>query len=246
MRLRHSLLLPIGLCLFLLAVDAAITMGLVSSMVSFLHHNGRGPFAVAPADGSPFPLTGLPANLVVDQGHTANAAGGTALILIGFGGSIALWLERRSRKKWDRSSPFFHIWAVFVLLSWLLTMVALIYTFVETAKTGGQVIDLSVARANPPPARYPDGRWTPENWYAAVLDLPLASAAQRRVINGNLTIMRAWRWNLVPLFILGFILLSLVVVELLRMRRRDAQPVSMVEVLAGPFKRPSSRGGVVH
>lgn len=99
MRLRHSLLLPIGLCLFLLAVDAAITMGLVSNMVSFLHRNGRGPFAVAPADGSPFLLTGKPANLVVNQGHTTNAAGGTALILIGFGGSIALWLERRARKK---------------------------------------------------------------------------------------------------------------------------------------------------
>lgn len=74
-------------------------MGLVSNMVSFLHRNGRGPFAVAPADGSPFLLAGEPANLVVDQGHTANAAGGTALILVGFGGSIALWLERRVRKK---------------------------------------------------------------------------------------------------------------------------------------------------
>jgi len=239
MWLRHSLLLPIGLCLFLLAVDAAITMGLVSNMVSFLHRNGRGPFAVGPADGSPFLLTGEPANLVVDQGHTTNAAGGTALILIGFGGSIALWLERRAQKKWDRSSPFFNIWAVFVLLSSLLTMVALIYTFVETTKTGGQAIDLSVARANPHPTKYPDGRWTPENWYAAVLDLPLASAAQRRVISGNLTIMRAWRWNLVSLFILGFILLGLVALEVLRMRRRNAQPVSMIEVLAEPFKRAS-------
>jgi hypothetical protein len=126
-----------------------------------------------------------------------------------------------------------------VLLSSLLTMVALIYTFVETAKTGGQAIDLGVARANPPPAKYPDDRWTPENWYAAVLDLPLASVAQRRVINGNLTIMRAWRWNLVSLFILGFVLLCLVALEVRRMRRRNAQPVSMIEVLAEPSKRAS-------
>lgn len=118
-------------------------------------------------------------------------------------------------------------------------MAALIYTFVETTKTSGQAIDLGVARANPPPAKYPDGWWTPENWYAAVLDLPLASAAQRRVINGNLTIMRAWRWNLISLFILGVVLLVLVVLEVLRMQRRNAQPVSMVEVLAGPFKRAS-------
>jgi hypothetical protein len=99
MGLTRSLLLPIGLVLFLLAVDAAITMGLVSSMVSFLHHHGRGPFAVAPPDGSPFLLAGEPANLVVNQGHTTNAAGGTALILVGLGGSIALWRERRARKK---------------------------------------------------------------------------------------------------------------------------------------------------
>ncbi|KAH6850956.1 hypothetical protein B0I37DRAFT_414318 [Chaetomium sp. MPI-CAGE-AT-0009] len=237
MRPRHSLLLLIGLCLFLLAVDAAITMGLVSSMVSFLHRNGRVPFVVAPADGSPFLLSGQPAYLIIDQGHTTNAAGGTALILVGFGGSIALWLERRARKKWDRPSPAFYVWAVFVLLSWLLTMAALIYTFVDTAMTGDQAIDIGVARANPPPAKYPDYRWTPETWYAAVLDLPLASAAQRRVINGNLRIMRAWRWNLVPLFILGFTLLSLVVLELLRMRRRYSQHVSMVEALAWPFKR---------
>ncbi|KAK4042273.1 hypothetical protein C8A01DRAFT_14102 [Parachaetomium inaequale] len=239
MGLTRSLLLPIGLVLFLLAVDAAITMGLVSSMVSFLHHRGRGPFAVAPPDGSPFLLAGLPANLVVNQGHTTNAAAGTALILVGFGGSIALWLERRARKKWDRSSACFYIWAVVVLLSWLLTLVALVYTFVETAKTAGQAVDLAVARANPPPAHYPDGRWTPENWYAAVRGLPLASADQRRVIGGYLTIMRGWRWNLVPMFILGFVLLGLVVLEVLRTRRRDFQRVSMVEVLAEPFKRAS-------
>ncbi|KAL2160049.1 hypothetical protein VTH06DRAFT_1704 [Thermothelomyces fergusii] len=215
----RSLLVPIGFTLFLLAVDAAITMGLVSSMVSFLHHNGRGPFAVAPPGGSPFLLPGEPANLVTDHGHTANAAGGTALILVGLGGNIALWLEHRERKKWDRSSPAFHLWALVAFLSWLLTMVALIYAFVETDKTAGQAISLAVARANPPPAKYPDGRWTPESWYAAVLHLPLASADQRRIIEGNLTIMRAWRWNLVALFILGLVLLALVALEHLGMRR---------------------------
>jgi MFS family permease len=72
-----------------------------------------------------------------------------------------------------------------------------------------------------------------------VLDLPLASPDQRRVIGGYLTIMRGWRWNLVPLFVLGFVLLGLVVLEVLRTRRRDLQRVSMVEVLAGPFKPAS-------
>jgi hypothetical protein len=74
----------------------------VSSMVAFLHSSGRGPFGVASPDGSPFPMAGQPANLVVNQGHTSNAAGGTALVLVGFGGILALWLERRSRTKVSR------------------------------------------------------------------------------------------------------------------------------------------------
>jgi hypothetical protein len=249
MALKRSLLVPIGLTTFLLGIDAAVSLGLVSSMVAFLHSYGGGPFPVAPPNGAPFLIAGEPANLVTDQGHTANAAGGTALILVGFGGVLALWLERRSRKKaslarplfytltetdnqpqWDRSSPVFYVWAVIVLLSFLLTMVALIYTFVETSMNAGQTIDLSVAEANPPPARYPDGGWTPENWYAALLELPLVSPSNRRVIGGNLGMMRGWRWNLVALFVLGFVLLVLVGLEVWRVRRRDTQRVSMAEV----------------
>jgi hypothetical protein len=265
MAFSRSLLLPIGFTTFLLSVDAAVSLGLVSSMVAFLHGHGQGPFTVAPPDGSPFLLFGEPANLVTDQGHTTNAAGGTALVLVGLGGIIALWRERFTRKKvsklppltltlplpplpirkrtnqhspqkWDRTSRLFYIWSLIVLLSFLLTMTALIYTFAETTMTSGQAIDLSVAQANPPPARYPDGRWTPENWYAAVLDLPLASANQRRVIGGNLGLMRAWRWNIVALFVLGFVLVVLVALEVWRVRRRNKQAVSMVEVLAEPAK----------
>ncbi|KAK3905348.1 hypothetical protein C8A05DRAFT_41679 [Staphylotrichum tortipilum] len=230
----RSLLLPIGLVTFLLAVDGAVTLGLVSTMVVFLHGYGGGPFPVAGPDGDPFLLSGKPANLVVNQGHTSNAAGGTALILVGFGGVFAIWLERRSMKKWDRPSPFFALWAVLVLLSWLLTMGALIYTFIETARTDDQAISVAVAMANPPPAAYPDGRWTPENWYSAVLDLPLLSADNRRVIGGHLSLMRAWRWNLLALFVLGFLLLVLVGWEMVRVRKRDVQKVSMVEVLEEP------------
>ncbi len=94
-----SPLLPIGLVTFLLAVDAAVTLGLVSSMVVFLHGYGSGPFPVAGPDGQAFFLSGKPANLVVNQAHTANAAGGTALVLIGFGGVFGIWFERRSMKK---------------------------------------------------------------------------------------------------------------------------------------------------
>ncbi|AEO71377.1 030a2135-d6bf-41b3-b0b6-b9dad91b38f4 [Thermothielavioides terrestris] len=228
----RSLLLPIGLVLSLLFIDAAISLSLVSSMVAFLHTYGGGPFPIEGPFESTFLLAGEPAHLVVNQGHTTNGANGTVLVLVGFGGCIALWLERRSRRKYDRSSPAFYVWALIVFLSCLLTLTALIYTFVETSKTGSQEIDYSVARATPAPAHYPNDRWTPENWYAAVLELPLVSDDDRRVIQHNLTLMRGWRWNLIPMFLLGFALLSLVVLELLRLRRRSTQKVPMEEVLA--------------
>ncbi|KAK4101456.1 hypothetical protein N658DRAFT_515965 [Parathielavia hyrcaniae] len=225
MGIPHSLLWLIGIATFLLSVDAAVSLALVSTMVAFLHDHGHGPFAVTPRGKSPFLLFDEPASLVTDQGHTGNAAGGTALVLVGFGGVISLWRESRTRKKWTRSSHLFYIWSVVVLLSWFLTTAALIYTLVETSMTSGQAIDVGVA-------------WTPENWYAAVLALPLASADQRRVVGGNLRLMRAWRWNLVALLLLGSALLALVAVEVAQVRRRNRQPVSMAEVLV----EPSSNG----
>jgi hypothetical protein len=113
----------------------------------------------------------------------------------------------------------------------LLTLTALIYTFVETYMTDGQVIDLDIARANSPPARYPEGTWTPETWYAAVLDLPLASDSNRRIISGNVGMMRGWRWNLVPMLILGFLVLALVALEIWRMWRLTRRlPIGNVTV----------------
>ncbi|KAG7284523.1 hypothetical protein NEMBOFW57_010898 [Staphylotrichum longicolle] len=232
----RSLFFPIVLTTFLLSVDAVISLALVSSMVYFLQHYGGGPFIIAPPDGPRFLLAGEPANLVVNQGHTANAAGGTALILVGFGGILALSVEWHSREKRGKSSPAFYIWAVIVLLSFLLTMAALIYTFVETSNTSGQVIHLAVAEANSARRPYPDGRWTPENWYAAVLDLPLLRDEDRDKIGHNLNLMRGWRWNLVPLFILGFVLLALVALELWRQRRTGLQRVSTDEAFHGPSK----------
>ncbi len=67
-----------------------------------------------------------------------------------------------------------------------------------------------------------------------MLDLPLLSADNRRVIGGHLGLMRAWRWNLLALFVLGFVLLVLVGWEMWRVRRRDVQKVSMVDVLGEP------------
>ncbi|KAK0723155.1 hypothetical protein B0T26DRAFT_643240 [Lasiosphaeria miniovina] len=205
--------------LLLLAIDAAISLSLVSSMVSFLHHRGGAWFAVAYPPGSSFNLAGHPANLIVNQGHTSNGASGTALVLVGFGGVLALWLEHRSRTKLGKSSPAFYIWGVTTVLSCLLTLTALVYTFVVTAQTAGQAIDLAVASRNSAPAHYPDDSWTPENWYDAVLGLPLTDDADRDAIARALRLMRGWRFNLIPLFVLGFVLGALVVLEVLSGRK---------------------------
>jgi predicted exporter len=66
---------------------------------------------------------------------------------------------------------------------------------------------------------YPNDKWTPENWFDAVLKLPLAHDSDRRKIKQMLRLMRGWRWNLIPLFILGLVVAVLAVLELVRGRR---------------------------
>ena len=105
------------------------------------------------------------------------------------------------------------------VLSAMLTLAALIYTFILTAQTDNQTINLTVAAANAEPAFYPDDKWTPENWFIAVLELPLASDSDRSKIQRNLRLMRGWKWNLIPLFILGLTVASLAVWELISGRR---------------------------
>lgn len=95
---EKSMLGYIYLTVGLLAIDAAIEMGFVSGTVAFLHFSGGGPFQID-GDGQNFELAGAPSNLMVNQGHTSNGAAGTALVLVGFGGVLALCLERYSRKK---------------------------------------------------------------------------------------------------------------------------------------------------
>jgi hypothetical protein len=121
--------------------------------------------------------------------------------------------------KHGKSSPIFFLWALVTVLSWLLTFGALIYVFAVTSTTNGQSIDLSVASANPDPTPYPLDSWTPETWYSAVLQLTLAAQDDRDTIGRYLHIMQAWRWNLIPMFVLGFILMDLVLLEIIRVRR---------------------------
>lgn len=200
--------------LAVLMIDAIIELSFISSMVSWLHRTAGGDFeviATGTADIMLFPLHGKPKNLLVDQGHTSNGAAGTAFVLVGIGGIILLTVRHRASKQGmltELTKKFYYAWLVSTLLSALLTLAALIYTFIVTNAHEGQTVDMATAipldnRPYPNYVAYPDDDWTPENWFAAVLELPLRDPSQRKDISRHLTIMRAWKWNLIPLFILG-------------------------------------------
>ncbi|VBB78093.1 Putative protein of unknown function [Podospora comata] len=207
----------------LLAMDGIISLALVSSTVSFLHNYGKGPFEIGyPLGVSGFLLSGHPAGLVTNHGHAVNAAGGTAVVVVGGGGVLGLWglwrFHSRRRKDYANytRSPLpkvFQAWAVVVVLSFLLSLGALAYTFVEARRTSGQSIDPNVAEEYQFPRLYPDDRWTAETWFEAVIALPMEDSRDEEVIREKLRLMRGWKWNTMPMFLLGLILAGLVVRE---------------------------------
>jgi len=94
-----SYLKYIYVVLGLLVADAIISLAFLSTMVNFLHTVGGGPYRVTGPNGDTFLMHGEPRNLLTNQGHTTNGAGGTAVVLVGFGGLIALIKEHKSRKR---------------------------------------------------------------------------------------------------------------------------------------------------
>ncbi|RMZ80181.1 hypothetical protein DV737_g3124, partial [Chaetothyriales sp. CBS 132003] len=252
----------------LLMVDAVIEVSFIGTMVGFLHRRAGKWFDVSYPAGSTFRLHGKPLYPLVNQGHTSNGAAGTALVLVGFGGLLALWLQQRRVAKvsprtsitYDRvaadlstisypqngyyPSPqqqqqppaaagptaIFSSWVVMTMLSNLLTLSALIDTFIVTHQTNHQTIDLAVASQNPDPLMYPLHKWTPENWFIAILDhVPLVHDSDRAKITQELRIMRGWRWNLIPLFLLGLLTACAAVAEWLALRRRRRQQTSSLD-----------------
>lgn len=208
-------------------------------MVGYLHqcHNDV-PFQIASTASTPqFGLFPKPAKLLVNQGHTSNGAAGTALILVSVLGALVLWGETRGRRR--SGSVYTHVrttsdlhgnthtmksrtlptnwgwlyptWVGFTVVSVLLTLAALIYTFVVTHTTDSahSAIELGTAAAasrrtaHGHVAPYPGGSWTPENWYKAVLGLEFVDEGQKGDIRTHVHLMEGWRWNLIPLLVLG-------------------------------------------
>lgn len=75
-------------------LDGVIEVGMVGSMVGFLHDRA-GKFFTIDAPAGTFNLHGKPKGLLVNQGHTSNGAAGTAVVLVGIIGLLVVWYEKR-------------------------------------------------------------------------------------------------------------------------------------------------------
>jgi hypothetical protein len=104
------------------------------------------------------------------------------------------------------------------LLAVLFTLSALIFVFVVTYQTTDQSIRLPIA-ANNEGQNYDEFKWTPETWFKAVLDLPLADQDKRDEIDSKVTNMVAWRWMLIPIFIVDIIAFGVTTLAWVRQRK---------------------------
>lgn len=106
--------------------------------------------------------------------------------------------------------------AILLILAVLFTLSAIIFVFVVTYRTNNQSISSNLAFSNIP---YSHNRWTPETWFKAVLELPLADGSQRDDIDAHVLVMEAWRWMLIPIFVVDLVALVGSVREVRRQRR---------------------------
>jgi hypothetical protein len=134
-------------------------------------------------------------------------------------------------------SRIFLTWTVFTLLSALLTLAALIYTFVVTHQTDHQTISLAVATAHSG-RPYPADQWTLETWCKQVLTLPFADDSEKSYFRVHLHLSVGWRWNLIPLLVLGLVVSALAVWSVWRggrdLRRENRESTTFLRAKEGP------------
>ena len=214
--------------LALLIADGVIELGFITTMVGWLNRVAGAGFTVNYPDNSQFLLAGKPKNFLVDQGHTSNGAAGSAFIVVGIGGLIALALRHRQLKKHGEIHGFtsfiYKFWLYFSAVSAIYSLAAFVYVFVVTYQHDNQSIDLQFAstlnnQPYPNNVPYPKLTWTPQGWYPAVLDLPLAQDS-RDTIEFHLKLMKGWQWNLIPMTILGFVVAVLAFVDNMKHNQR--------------------------
>lgn len=216
--------LPLKITLALVMIASAIELALISATVAYLHQLGNKTLPVFSSPGQTTHIPGLPATLLVDQGHTSNGAAGTGLIIIGLGGIIALWLRARPSYYYHGSGFgrfFYRLWLGLNVPALLLTLGALAYVFVVTNMHRGQSVELSaVSEAGHGSVTYPVGTWTPQGWFDALLGLEFVNAGDRDAVLVHQRLARGWQFNLIPLLLVQ---VAQTVCALLDARRRRAE-----------------------
>lgn len=239
--------LPLKVALGLLMVVSAIELAFVSSTVAYLHRTGTKTYAVM-YNGETVQVPGAPTNLSVNQGHTSNGTAGTGLIVIGWCGTLALWL--RGRPVYHKKSvgglfarTWYRLWLLLNVPALLLTLGALAYVFAVTNKHQGQTIDLSVVQGLSSGATYPLLEWTPQNWFDALLKLDIVSGGNDR--SGLETIhkiARGWQYNLIPFFVVQLAETILALLGAQTRRKQESRaPVAVMEK-DGAYARHEQRG----
>ncbi|KAF2791594.1 hypothetical protein K505DRAFT_248581 [Melanomma pulvis-pyrius CBS 109.77] len=192
-------------------------------MVGFLHHEKDHVGTYQVNWSTPVQLKVEPKHLWTDQGHTSNGVAGYGFFL-GLFGLFVAWKQRRAQGK----APSKSLLALFILqlLAVLFTLSAIIFVFVVTNQTKGQSISEAIARSN---VAYPADKWTPETWFKAVLDLPLADQHTHDTISSKVTNMVAWRWMLIPIFFADLIAFGCTTKEVLKQRKGASKAEYIVE-----------------
>ncbi|KAH8641974.1 hypothetical protein IG631_04915 [Alternaria alternata] len=106
----------------------------------------------------------------------------------------------------------------------------------KAGQTTGQRIREPIA-INAVGLNYPAEKWTPETWFRAILDLPLADGAQHAQIKSRVRNMEAWRWILLPLLLVYITASYIVVTTWLRQRRNTTVRASS----AGSVEKTGAR-----
>lgn len=219
--------LPLKISIALVALVAAIELSFVTATVGYLALIGKQTFAATSDDGSTVQVPGLPANLDVNQGHTANGAAGTGVVVIGWAGALALWL--RGRPGYHSGTAlggfgrgWYRLWLALNVPALLLTLVALAYVFAVTKAHDGQAIDLSAVSTGDDD-KYPLLEWTPQGWFAALARLDLASGSDRDGVETHLRLARGWEYNLIPFFLLQLVQTALALLDARRRTRTERQ-----------------------
>jgi hypothetical protein len=219
----------------LLSCLGLVELGLVSSIVSYIHLQGPQVYQIASSQYN-FPLDRIPAHLHLDAGHVSNAAAGLGFFL----GLLGIYIAFRERRHVSTRSlntqytplttqathktpfgtpPFiFYTFTTFAVLEFLLAMAALVYSFVYDNMTAGNTISLATA-SQEVGQHYTQDKWAPGTWFGAVLALPLASQSDRDVITNHVTVMKASKWMLVPIYIVAFAVMAAGVFGLVQNRR---------------------------